>query len=98
MKLSMRYLIPALALCLLLPGTCLASTATRSTFGSMPDGRKVEAVKLDNSHGVAVTVITYSKGYYRMTDMLVPGAIISVVWVIVMTALMVRVAPLLGLL
>ena len=46
----------------------------------------------------AVAVITYSKGYYRMTDMLLPGAIISVVWVIVMTALMVWVAPLLGLL
>jgi len=46
----------------------------------------------------AVAVITYAKGYYRMTDMLVPGAIISVVWVIVMTALMTFVAPLLGLL
>lgn len=46
----------------------------------------------------AVAVITYAKGYYRMTDMLLPGAIISVVWVIVMTALMVWVAPLLGLL
>jgi hypothetical protein len=33
-----------------------------------------------------------------MTDMLLPGAIISVVWVIVMTTLMVLVAPLLGLL
>ena len=46
----------------------------------------------------AVAVITYAKGYYRMTDMLVPGAIISVVWVIVMTVLMTWVAPLLGLL
>ena len=46
----------------------------------------------------AVAVITYAKGYYRMTDMLLPGAIISVVWVIVMTALMVWVAPMLGLL
>jgi len=46
----------------------------------------------------AVAVITYAKGYYRMTDMLVPGAIISVVWVILMTALMVWVAPMLGLL
>lgn len=44
----------------------------------------------------AVAVITYAKGYYRMTDMLLPGAIISVVWVIVMTALMVWVAPVLG--
>ena len=46
----------------------------------------------------AVAIITYAKGYYRMTDMLLPGAIISVVWVMVMTALMVWVAPLLGLL
>jgi solute carrier family 13 (sodium-dependent dicarboxylate transporter), member 2/3/5 len=46
----------------------------------------------------AVAIMTYAKGYYRMTDMLLPGAIISVVWVILMTALMVWVAPLLGLL
>jgi sodium-dependent dicarboxylate transporter 2/3/5 len=46
----------------------------------------------------AVAIITYAKGYYRMTDMLLPGAIISIVWVIVMTALMVWVAPMLGLL
>jgi sodium-dependent dicarboxylate transporter 2/3/5 len=46
----------------------------------------------------AVAVITYAKGYYRMTDMFLPGAIISVVWVILMTALMVWVAPMLGLL
>jgi sodium-dependent dicarboxylate transporter 2/3/5 len=44
----------------------------------------------------AVTVITYSKGYYRMTDMLLPGTIISVFWVILMTLLMVWVAPLVG--
>jgi solute carrier family 13 (sodium-dependent dicarboxylate transporter), member 2/3/5 len=46
----------------------------------------------------AVTVITYSKGYYRMTDMLLPGAIISVFWVILMTLLMAWVAPAVGLL
>jgi solute carrier family 13 (sodium-dependent dicarboxylate transporter), member 2/3/5 len=45
----------------------------------------------------AVTVITYSKGYYRMTDMLLPGAIISVFWVILMTLLMGWVAPAVGL-
>lgn len=45
----------------------------------------------------SVTVITYAKGYYRMTDMVVPGLIISVIWVIVMTAMMVWVAPLTGL-
>jgi sodium-dependent dicarboxylate transporter 2/3/5 len=46
----------------------------------------------------AVTVITYSKGYYRMTDMVVPGIVISVVWVLLMTLLMVFVAPAVGLL
>ena len=45
----------------------------------------------------AVSVITYSKGYYRMTDMLLPGIIISVFWVILMTMLMVWVAPAVGL-
>ena len=44
----------------------------------------------------AVTVITYSKGYYRMTDMLLPGAIISIIWVILMAALMTWVAPAVG--
>jgi sodium-dependent dicarboxylate transporter 2/3/5 len=44
----------------------------------------------------AVTALTYAKGYYRMTDMIVPGAIISIVWVIVMTMLMIWVAPAVG--
>lgn len=44
----------------------------------------------------AVSVITYSKGYYRMTDMVLPGAIISVLWVLLMTAVMVWIAPLVG--
>jgi solute carrier family 13 (sodium-dependent dicarboxylate transporter), member 2/3/5 len=46
----------------------------------------------------AVTVITYSRGYYRMTDMLLPGILISIVWVILMTILMVTIAPAVGLL
>jgi di/tricarboxylate transporter len=45
----------------------------------------------------AVSVITYSKGYYRMTDMLMPGAVISIVWVVLMTALMTWLAPAVGL-
>ncbi|QXD23311.1 anion permease [Opitutia bacterium ISCC 51] len=45
----------------------------------------------------AVALITYSKGYYRMTDMLWPGLVISVFWVIVLTALMLWVVPWLGL-
>ena len=46
----------------------------------------------------AVPLITYSKGYYKMTDMFLPGAIISVVWVIVMTVAMMLIAPLVGIL
>jgi sodium-dependent dicarboxylate transporter 2/3/5 len=45
----------------------------------------------------AVSLITYAKGYYRMVDMLIPGAIISLFWVIIMTLLMVLLAPALGL-
>ncbi|WP_254422807.1 aldose epimerase family protein [Rhodanobacter sp. B05] len=59
MKNFHRYLMPTLVCSLLLPGVSLATSATRSTFGSMPDGRKVEAVKLQNDHGVSVTVIAY---------------------------------------
>ena len=44
-----------------------------------------------------VPLLTYTKGYYRMLDMLAPGTVLSVLWVVVMTALMVLVAPLVGL-
>jgi sodium-dependent dicarboxylate transporter 2/3/5 len=44
----------------------------------------------------AVPLVTYSKGYYRMFDMFIPGAIISLCWVILMTLLMVILAPVLG--
>jgi sodium-dependent dicarboxylate transporter 2/3/5 len=43
-----------------------------------------------------VPLLTYSKGYYRMVDMLIPGSIISAFWVVWMTVLMLVVAPLLG--
>jgi sodium-dependent dicarboxylate transporter 2/3/5 len=46
----------------------------------------------------AVPLVTYGKGYYRMFDMFVPGAIISVAWVALMTALLLTIGPLLGLL
>jgi sodium-dependent dicarboxylate transporter 2/3/5 len=44
----------------------------------------------------AVPLVTYGKGYYRMFDMLVPGAIITVAWVVVQTALLLIVWPWLG--
>jgi sodium-dependent dicarboxylate transporter 2/3/5 len=45
-----------------------------------------------------VSLITYSKGYYRMVDMLVPGLVISLVWVVLMTLLLMLVGPAVGLL
>jgi sodium-dependent dicarboxylate transporter 2/3/5 len=45
-----------------------------------------------------VPMLTFSKGYYRMFDMLRPGALISLVWVVVMTGLLVLVGPSIGLL
>ena len=46
----------------------------------------------------AVPLITYSKGYYKMFDMFLPGAVISILWVILMTGVMIVVAPIVGLL
>jgi sodium-dependent dicarboxylate transporter 2/3/5 len=45
----------------------------------------------------AVPLVTYGKGYYRMFDMLVPGAIISVAWVAVLTAVVLLIGPVVGL-
>ncbi|HUF72699.1 MAG TPA: DASS family sodium-coupled anion symporter [Gammaproteobacteria bacterium] len=46
----------------------------------------------------AVPLVTYGKGYYKMFDMLKPGIPISAAWVVLMTALMVLIGPLIGLL
>lgn len=43
---------------LALPMAASATSATRSDFGTMPDGRKVAAVTLDNGHGLVAQVIT----------------------------------------
>jgi sodium-dependent dicarboxylate transporter 2/3/5 len=45
----------------------------------------------------AVPLVTYAKGYYKFFDMFLPGLIISIAWVIVMTAAMLVIAPMLGL-
>jgi len=45
-----------------------------------------------------VPMLTFSKGYYRMFDMLRPGALISLVWIVVMTAALMLVGPMIGLL
>jgi solute carrier family 13 (sodium-dependent dicarboxylate transporter), member 2/3/5 len=46
----------------------------------------------------AVPLVTFGKGYYKMFDMLLPGTIISIAWVILMTVLMLIVGPMIGLL
>jgi sodium-dependent dicarboxylate transporter 2/3/5 len=45
----------------------------------------------------AVPLVTYSAGYYKFYDMWKPGLVISIAWVIVMTAVMMIFAPMLGL-
>src|SRR5665213_1474636 len=37
----------------------MAGTAQRTTFGTLPDGVRIEAVTLTNGHGVRARVITY---------------------------------------
>lgn len=44
----------------------------------------------------AVPLLTYGKGYYRMLDMLPPGAVLSAIWVIVLSILLVVIGPVLG--
>jgi sodium-dependent dicarboxylate transporter 2/3/5 len=44
-----------------------------------------------------VLLLTYSRGYYRMTDMLAPGIILSLVWIAVITALVLGLGPVSGL-
>jgi len=46
----------------------------------------------------AVPLVTFSKGYYRMFDMLMPGLVISAVWVVLMTAVLMLIGPMVGLL
>lgn len=45
----------------------------------------------------AVPLVTYSKGYYKMFDMFIPGIIVSIVWVVVQTISLYLITPLLGL-
>jgi solute carrier family 13 (sodium-dependent dicarboxylate transporter), member 2/3/5 len=45
----------------------------------------------------AVPLVTYSRGYYRMLDMFLPGLIISIAWVILITTLLMLIGPLVGL-
>jgi solute carrier family 13 (sodium-dependent dicarboxylate transporter), member 2/3/5 len=45
----------------------------------------------------SVPLVTYSKGYYKIFDMFLPGFLLSIVWVIVIVILLVTIGPLIGL-
>ena len=94
---SVARLVPAIVAVLIPPIALLAlETGENPALYALPVAFTASCAMLLPLDAVAV--ITYAKGYYKMTDMLVPGAIISVVWVILMTVLMTWGAPLLGLL
>lgn len=44
----------------------------------------------------AVPLLTYGKGFYKMLDMLPPGTVLSMIWVMLMTVLLSVIGPLLG--
>ena len=46
----------------------------------------------------AVPLVTYSRGYYRMSTCCRRVLVISAVWVVLMTALLIVIGPLVGLL
>jgi aldose 1-epimerase len=49
----------ALVLGLTAAAVALAGTAQRTSFGTLPDGVRIEAVTLTNGHGVRARIITY---------------------------------------
>lgn len=61
-----QQLVTALILGTLLGGMSVAGEATRSRFGTLADGRTVDAVTLKNAHGVSATVITYGAALQSM--------------------------------
>jgi aldose 1-epimerase len=49
------------------PWLCAATDASRATFGTMPDGRKVEAITLDDGHGFTARVISLGASLQSLT-------------------------------
>ena len=52
---------------LAMPAIAGASDATRSDFGTLPDGGQVEAVTLSNGHGVSARIITLGASLQSLT-------------------------------
>ncbi|MDQ6646946.1 MAG: galactose mutarotase [Pseudomonadota bacterium] len=55
------------ALLLTAPALAAANQASRTSFGNLPDGGKVEAISLDNGHGVTARVITLGASLQSLT-------------------------------
>jgi len=53
------WLVAGAALALSLPVLAQAAETRRASFGTLPDGRAVEAVTLSNARGMRATVINY---------------------------------------
>ncbi|HEX7853430.1 MAG TPA: aldose epimerase family protein [Sphingobium sp.] len=58
MKRALKSACLAAVLCLT-AHPALATGLSRSSFGTMPDGQRVEAITLTNAHGVSATIISY---------------------------------------
>ena len=89
---------------MLTAGAVLAQTATSTLAGIVRDGSGAVvtgATVIERNTGGqldAVPLATYRRGYYGMFDMLRPGAVISLAWVVWITVLTVALGPALGLL
>lgn len=51
--------ITTFSLCLLTPGAALAASADRTSFGTLADGKPVEAVTLTNAKGMRARILSY---------------------------------------
>ncbi|WP_447761812.1 aldose epimerase family protein [Sphingopyxis panaciterrae] len=65
-----KLALGAAAAALVAATPALAAEASRSTFGTMPDGRSVPAVKLSNANGIETTVIALGA---TLQSVIMPG-------------------------
>jgi hypothetical protein len=55
----MNYRIPLAMAIAAISAPALAATAQQEAFGSLPDGRQVEAVVLSNENGMRVRILAW---------------------------------------
>jgi aldose 1-epimerase len=58
-RMTRKIMLAALTAAAAMPGAAHAADATRARFGTLADGRPVEAVTLVNAHGVSARVLNY---------------------------------------